>query len=270
MATRSLPWGLRIISIGIYGFLYLPLVMIGIYSFNQARYGLAWTGFTWQWYQQLLQNESVLAAARNTLVLALVSTAISTVLGTLLGYGLHRYRFPGKGVISGAILIPVVIPDIVMAITLLVFYKLVRETLGGFELGLGTMILSHITFQITFVAIVIRSRLLTLDLDLEEAARDLYADSWQILWYVVLPLLRPGLVAAALLAFTLSIDDFVISFFTSGPQSTTLPILIYSGARRGISPEINALSTLIILVTLIVAVTTARWGVGGRSREGDS
>ncbi len=266
MATRPIPWSLRLVSYGVYGFLYLPLLMIGIYSFNQARFGLAWTGFTLQWYQQLFQNEAVLAAARNTLILAVVSTLISTLLGTMLGLGLHRYRFPAKGLISSAILIPVVIPDIVMAITLLVFYKLVRESLGGFELGLGTMILSHITFQITFVAIVIRSRLLTLDLDLEEAARDLYADNWQILWCVLLPLLRPALIAAALLAFTLSIDDFVISFFTSGPQSTTLPILIYSAARRGISPEINALSTLIILGTMTAAISTARWGVGNGSR----
>lgn len=266
MGTRPISPGLRWVSYGIYGFLYLPLLMIGLYSFNRARYGLAWTGFTLQWYQQLLQNDQVLSATRNTLILAVVSTAISTLLGTMLGYGLHRYRFPGKGLVSGAILIPVVIPDIVMAITLLLFYKLVRETLGGFELGLGTMILAHVTFQVAFVAIVIRGRLLTLDLDLEEAARDLYANGWQTLWYVLLPMLRPALTSAALLAFTLSIDDFVISFFTSGPQSTTLPILIYSAARRGVSPEINALSTLIIGVTLVVAIGTARWGVGSRSR----
>lgn len=141
-----------------------------------------------------------------------------------------------------------------MAIALLLFYQFVRFYTGLFELGLGTMILAHITFQIAFVAIVVRSRLQLLDPALEEAAYDLYANTWQKLRYVTLPLAMPGIQAAALLAFTLSIDDFVISFFTSGPESLTLPILIYSTARRGVTPEINALSTLIILVTLILVV----------------
>jgi spermidine/putrescine transport system permease protein len=150
--------------------------------------------------------------------------------------------------------LPVVIPDVVMAIGLLLFYKFVRTYTGLFELGLTTMILSHVTFQVSFVAIVVRSRLLTLDPSLEEAARDLYASSWDTLRHVTLPLVLPGVLAGALLAFTLSIDDFVVSFFTSGPESTTLPILIYSTVRRGVTPEINALSTLIVLVTMITVV----------------
>ncbi|MGY4522370.1 ABC transporter permease [Thermostichus sp. MS-CIW-30] len=253
MLARIPTW-LRGVSYAIYGFLYLPILLIAVYSFNRARFGLAWTGFTFDWYLSLFQNALVWQATQNTLVLALVSTLVSTLLGSLLGYGLYRYHFPGKKAVQGLLLLPVAIPDIVMAIGLLLFYQVVRAYTGWFELGLGTMILAHITFQIAFVAIVVRSRLQLLDPALEEAAYDLYANTWQKLRYVTLPLAMPGIQAAALLAFTLSIDDFVISFFTSGPESLTLPILIYSTARRGVTPEINALSTLIILVTLILVV----------------
>ncbi|MGY2974425.1 ABC transporter permease [Thermostichus sp. MS-CIW-37] len=253
MLARIPSW-LRGVSYAIYGFLYLPILLIAVYSFNRARFGLAWTGFTFDWYLALFRNALVWQATQNTLVLALVSTLVSTLLGSLLGYGLYRYRFPGKKAVQGLLLLPVAIPDIVMAIGLLLFYQVVRAYTGWFELGLGTMILAHITFQIAFVAIVVRSRLQLLDPALEEAAHDLYANTWQKLRYVTLPLAMPGIQAAALLAFTLSIDDFVISFFTSGPESLTLPILIYSTARRGVTPEINALSTLIILVTLILVV----------------
>jgi spermidine/putrescine transport system permease protein len=218
-----------------------------------------WTGFTLDWYGKLFQDEQIIAAAQNTLVLAVVSTALSSVLGTLLGYGLYRYRFPGKGILQGAMYLPVVIPDIIMAIALLLFYKIIRQYTGLFELNLETMILAHVTFQISFVAIVVRSRLLTLDPALEEAARDLYGNTLQTLRYITLPLVMPGILAGALLAFTLSIDDFVISFFTSGPDSTTLPILIYSSVRRGVTPEINALSTVIVLITIIAVTASNFW-----------
>ncbi|GAB4210309.1 MAG: ABC transporter permease [Synechococcales cyanobacterium] len=253
--ARPIALWLRVVSYGIYGFLYLPILLIVVYSFNTSRYGVRWTGFTLDWYLQLFQNSTTLAATLNTLTLALVSTAISTVLGSLLGYGLYRYRFPGKNIFQLAMYLPVIIPDIVMAIGLLLFYKFVRGYTGLFELSMTTMILAHITFQIAFVAIVVRSRLLALDPSLEEAAHDLYANSWDTLRHVVFPLAWPGIIAGALLAFTLSIDDFVISFFTSGPENVTLPILIYSSVRRGVTPEINALSTLIIVVTMLAIVT---------------
>ncbi|MEN9205438.1 MAG: ABC transporter permease [Thermostichales cyanobacterium DRC_bins_46] len=261
------PW-LRWLSYGIYGFLYLPIALIVIYSFNRSRFGVRWTGFTFDWYLRLFQNPTTLTATLNTITLAVVSTAISTVLGSLLGYGLYRYRFPGKQVLQLLMYLPVIIPDIVMAVGLLLFYKFVRLYTGLFELGMTTMILAHVTFQIAFVAIVVRSRLLALDPALEEAARDLYADSWATLRHVVLPLALPGIVAGALLAFTLSIDDFVISFFTSGPESVTLPILIYSSVRRGVTPEINALSTLIILVTVVAIVAANAIAGARRSTKG--
>ena len=175
---------------------------------------------------------------------------IATILGTLLGYGMNRYTFPGKRLFAWLLYIPVVIPDIIAAIALLMFFGLLRSWLGIFGLGLTTMIISHVTLQIPFVAIVVRARLAGLDPTIEEAAHDLGATPWQTLWHVTLPLMRPGITAGAALAFTLSIDDFVVSFFTSGPGATTLPILIYSSVKRGITPDVNAMATLIVLASI--------------------
>ena len=172
------------------------------------------------------------------------------MLGTLLGYGLNRFDFPGKRFFSRLLYVPVFIPDIIMAVALLLFYSLVRSWLGLFELGLTTMVLAHVTFQIPFVAIVVRSRLVGLDPALEEAARDLGANDWQTFCARHAAADAAGIVAGGMLAFTLSLDDFVVSFFTSGPGSTTLPILIYSSVKRGITPDINALSTLIVLASI--------------------
>ena len=244
----------------LYLFLYAPLAVIFLYSFNDARHGGPWRGFTSHWYANLLDSEEKLAATRNTFVLAFASTAIATVVGTLLGFGLSRYRFPGKRVFSRLMYIPVVIPDIVMAVALLLLFSLLRERLGfaALELGMTTMILAHVTFQIPFVAIVIRSRLVGLDPAIEEAAHDLGATSWQTFRHVTLPLMAPAVGAAAMLAFTLSLDDFVVSFFTSGPGSGTLPILIYASVKRGITPDVNALSSLIVLVSVIGTLVANR------------
>ncbi|MFN7964043.1 MAG: ABC transporter permease [Thermoanaerobaculia bacterium] len=235
----------------LYVFLYAPIVVVIVFSFNAARYGGPWTGFTTAWYGRLLDSPEKLLAARNTLVLAVVSTLFSTVLGTLLGFGLSRYRFPGQKLFSWLMYIPVVIPDIVMAVAMLMFYGLVRQTLGLFELGLATMIVSHVTFQIPFVAIVVRSRLVGMDPAIEEAAHDLGANAWQTFRLVTLPMILPAVVAGGMLAFTLSLDDFVVSFFTTGPGANTLPILIYASVKRGITPDINALSSLIILASVL-------------------
>ena len=246
-----------------YLFLYAPIAVVTLFSFNARRYGMVWSGFTTQWYAHLLDSSDKVLAAENTIVLAVVSTAVSTLLGTLLGYGLARYAFPGKRFFSWLMYVPVVIPDIVMAVAMLLFFALLRTATGLFELGLSTMILAHITFQIPFVAIVVRSRLAGMDPALEEAARDLGAGTWQTFRHVTLPLIAPGIVAGALLAFTLSLDDFVVSFFTAGPGSTTLPILIYSSVKRGITPDINALSTLIVLASV---VGTLLLSLPGRAR----
>jgi spermidine/putrescine transport system permease protein len=239
----------------LYVFLYAPIVVVIVFSFNAARHGVGWQGFTTQWYRVLFDNKQALAAAENTLLLAVASTVVATALGTMLGYGLNRYDIPGRRFFTRLLYLPVFIPDIVMAVSLLLFYSLVRKWIGLFELGLQTMILAHVTFQIPFVAIVVRSRLAGLDPALEEAAHDLGANAWQAFWRVTFPLILPGILAGGMLAFTLSLDDFVVSFFTSGPGSTTLPILIYSSVKRGITPDINALSTLIVLASVLATVT---------------
>lgn len=249
MRRLSLP--LWLISGFLYLFLYAPIVVVIVFSFNAAKHGGPWTSFTTEWYARLLDSPDKLDAAKNTLILGVISTLIATVLGTMLGYGLSRYSFPGKKLFSWFMYVPVVIPDIVMAVAMLSFFAVVRDWLGLFELGMTTMIVAHSTFQIPFVAIVVRSRLAGMDPAIEEAAHDLGASSWQTFWNVTFPLMRPGVLAGAMLAFTLSLDDFVVSFFTTGPGATTLPILIYSSVKRGITPDINALSTLIVLASIV-------------------
>jgi spermidine/putrescine transport system permease protein len=233
-------------------FLYLPLIAVAVMSLNAARYGVAWKGFTLKWYAQLGHNDVVLHAALNTLILAVASTAVSTVLGTLLAIGLSRFPWPRwmRSIVDAVVYVPVVTPDIVFAVGMLLAFEAVRQVLGGLRLGMGTMILAHVTFQISFVALVVGSRLATIGRPVEEAARDLYAGTWHAMRKVTLPLIAPGIVSGAMLAFTLSLDDFVISFFTSGPSSVTLPLYIYGSLRRGITPEIHALSTIVFLVTV--------------------
>ena len=251
---RRIPLPLWLVAGFVFLFVYAPMAVVVTYSFNRARYGAGWGGFTLKWYGVLVDNPQVMSAAANTLLLAGISTVIATAIGTMLAFGLGRYWFPLKKLCSWLMYIPVVTPDIVMAVALLLFYALVRRWTGLFELGMTTMVLAHITFQIPFVAIVVRARMAGLDPAIEEAAHDLGAGARQTFRYVTLPLIMPGVLAGALLAFTLSIDDFVISFFTTGPGATTLPILIYSSVKRGITPDINALSTLMILVSVVGTV----------------
>ena len=241
----------------LYVFMYAPIVVVIVFSFNAAKHGGPWMGFTTEWYAKLLNSPEKIAATENTLIVGVVSTLVATALGTMLGYGLNRYSFRGKKLFSLLMYIPVVIPDIVMAVAMLSFYAVMRDWLGLFELGLTTMIIAHITFQIPFVAIVVRSRLAGMDPAIEEAAHDLGATTWQTFWHVTFPLMLPGVLAGAMLAFTLSLDDFVVSFFTTGPGATTLPILIYASVKRGITPDINALSTLIVLASIIGTIGAA-------------
>ena len=257
---------LSLAAAALYVFLYAPIVVVMIFSFNATRHGVGWHGFTTEWYRVLFQNRAALEATENTLLLAFASTLVSTVLGTMLGYALHRYAVPGRVLISRLLHVPVFIPDVVMAASLLLFFSIVRQWLGIFELGMRAMFLAHVTFQIPFVTLVVRSRMAGLDTTLEEAAHDLGANAWQTFRHVTLPLLRPGVLAGAMLAFTLSLDDFVVSFFTSGPGSTTLPILIYSSVKRGVTPDIHALSTLLVLVSIAGTVMVTL--LQGRRRKG--
>jgi spermidine/putrescine transport system permease protein len=252
------------ISVVLFLFLYAPIVAVFVQSFNAARHGVQWQGFTTNWYRLLTNNEATIHAALITLILGAASTVFSTALGTWLAMGLSRGKFRGKSATESFLQTVIVVPDIVMAIGLLLFYAVIRNWLEWLEPGLLTMTIAHVTFQIPFVTLIVRARLAGLDSSLAEAARDLGANSWQTFRHVTLPLIWPGILAGALLAFTLSLDDFVISFFTAGPGTTTLPILIYSSVKRGVTPEIHALSTLMtgvsILTTIMVMWLQSRRG----------
>jgi spermidine/putrescine transport system permease protein len=241
-------------------FLYLPSMAVAVFSVNNAKYGLIWKGFTWKWYEMLFRNEAILEAAWNSLVVALISTAAATILGTALALGLDRFPWPRRSIKAMDLLVhlPVVTPDIILAAALVLTFSVLRKVASVFEMGLLTLILGHITFQISFVTLVVRSRLAALGRDIDEAARDLYASGRYLFFRVTLPLLAPGILAGAMLAFTLSLDDFIISFLTHGPESVTLPIYIYSSVRRGVSPEIHALSTIVLLVTVILVIIAER------------
>ena len=233
-------------------FLYIPLLCIAVFSVNASKYGLDWGGFTLDWYQKMLGNEVILKAALNSLFLGVVSTAISTVLGTMLAIGLFRFPWKPRNLaqLDAILHLPVVTPDIIFAVALVIAFSVIRSLTGLFELGMASMVVGHVTFQISFVALAVKGRLDLIETDIEEAACDLYASYGRVLFSVLLPMLKPGIMAGAMLAFTLSLDDFVISFFTSGPKSTTLPLFIYASVKRGVTPEIHALSTIIMLLTI--------------------
>jgi spermidine/putrescine transport system permease protein len=232
-----------------YVFLYAPIFILVVLSFNASRFVTNWTGFTFDWYARLFQNEAMGLALRNSLIVAISSTLISTVFGTMVALVMERYDFVGKLPFDALLYLPIIIPDISMAVMLLLFFVLVNT-----PLSLVTIIISHVAFNISFVAVVVRARLADFDRTLEEAAMDLGANEWQTFWRVTLPLLMPGILGGALLAFTLSIDDFVITFFTAGIGSTTLPLRVYSMVKLGVTPEINALSTMMLLGSMMLVV----------------
>ncbi|MER3554208.1 MAG: spermidine/putrescine ABC transporter permease [Meiothermus sp.] len=247
---------LSIYSWLVFAFLYLPIGVIVVLSFNKSRYGVSWTGFTLDWYVRLFGNDRVLGYLGNTLVVASVSTLVSTVIGTLLAVGLVRYRFRFQNFFRYQLYATIIAPDIVMGISLLLLFNVfgIREFARSLGFPLLTVILAHISFQIAYVTLVVRARLMLLDPALEEAARDLGADHWRTFREVTLPLISPGVVSGALLAFSLSLDDFVVTFFTAGAGSTTLPLYIYGAVKLGVSPEIHALSTLMIGATILTLV----------------
>ncbi|MBQ8690945.1 MAG: ABC transporter permease [Phascolarctobacterium sp.] len=236
-------------AMAILAFLYLPLLILALYSFNESRINAVWSGFTLDWYLSLFKNRRVLEALTNSLIVAFASTVVSTVLGTTAAIALNKYQYKYKNVINGLLYLPILIPEIVMGLSLLVLFSQAHIPLGK-----TSLILAHITFCVSFVVITVNARLEGMRPELEQAAMDLYATPFQTFRYVTLPLAMPGIVAGALMAFTLSIDDFIISFFVAGPNSTTLPLYIYAMVKRGISPEINALSTLLMLATIVLVV----------------
>lgn len=243
-------WGLLLAGMGGYLFLYLPLVIVVVYSFNDSNIAAQWVGFTWHWYDVLLHDAEMLHAAYNSLLIALVASLVATVLGTLAGMAMHGHKLR---LLPFLVVAPLAIPEILTGVSLLVFFVLLNMTLG-----LISIMLAHISFCISFVAIVVRSRLAGMDESLVEAARDLGATPWQSFRLITLPLIAPGVLAGALLAFTMSIDDFVITFFTAGVESTTLPLKIYTMIKIAVTPEVNAISTILMLITLLLVTIASK------------
>ena len=228
-------------------FLYLPIIVLIVFSFNNAKLNIIFEGFTLNWYKELLSNTTLLNALKNTLIVATTSTLISTIIGTISAFGLYKFDFRGKKLINGILYIPIVMPEIVLGISLLSIYTLIN-----FSLGIVTIIIAHITFSIPYVIVSVRSSLQGMNPQLEEVSSDLGANNIQTFFRVTLPSIAPGIFSGALLAFTLSMDDVVISYFTSGPEGNTLPLYIYSMIKSGITPDVNAMFSIIIFVTLLV------------------
>ncbi|MGC1248014.1 MAG: ABC transporter permease [Spirulinaceae cyanobacterium] len=235
-------------SLLMFFYMYLPILVLTFYSFNKSAYSSGWEGFSLKWYQQLFQDGRILRALQNSLVVAFVAVGISAVLGTLMAVGLARYRFPGKTLYRGIAYLPLIVPDIAIAVATLVFLAVV-----SIPLSLWTIVAAHVVFCLAYVAIVVSSRLATLDPHLEEAALDLGATPIEAFLKVLLPELMPAIIAGCLLSFVLSMDDFLISSFTAGTGATTLPMEIFSRIRTGVKPDINALSVLLILGSGMVA-----------------
>lgn len=237
--------GLLTASLGNLAFLYAPILVLIVFSFNAARLPTEWQGFSLQWYALLARDHALAVALQNSVLIAMASTAIATLLGVSAAIGLERLPWRIRAWLEGALLLPLVMPEIMMGVALLLLFVLVKV-----PLGLLTVTIGHVAFNVPVVLVIVRARLRKLDPQMEEAARDLGATPWQAFRRVTLPLLRPAVVGAALLAFTVSLDDFVVTFFTAGPGATTLPLKVYSMIKTGISPEINALSAILVVASM--------------------
>ena len=254
-----------------FAFLYLPILILIIYSFNASRFNAVWRGFTLDWYRSLFSSAGetiatsssagILPALNNSLLIAAISTVLATIFGTMLALALERFHFPGRKALEALLFLPMIVPEITIGISLLVFFTLVFrivENVAGIRLNLGlpTVIIGHVAFNISFVTITVRARLAELDPILEQAAFDLGANEWRTFWRITFPLISPGIFSAALLAFTLSLDDFVVTFFTTGVGSMTLPLLVYGMIKFAVTPAINAISTLMLLASLLLVVSS--------------
>jgi len=239
-----LPRWLVGVTAAVYAFLHVPILVLVVFSFNDSKFSVDWAGFTLDWYYRLLERPDILRGLKTSLIVGGASTVISAILGTMVALALARHRFRGRTALEGFLYVPIVTPEIVVGISLLILFALVK-----IPLGLSTIVIAHVAFCISFVVIVVLARLEGMDGTLEEAAMILGADEVTTFWKVTVPQLWPGILSGALLAFTMSFDDFVITSFVSGPGSSTLPIVVYGMVRRNVEPSINAISTIILLVT---------------------
>lgn len=243
-----------------YAFLYIPLIIVVVYSFNDSKLNAEWVGFTLSWYVALFNNQEMLIAARNSLIIAVSASFLATLLGTMAGLAIHRYKLKFLPLL---VFTPVAMPEILLGVALLLFFLQVLNL----TLGMISIIIAHTTFCIGFVAIIVRARLQGMDESIFEAARDLGASPWQTFRLITLPLIMPAVVAGALMSFTLSIDDFVITFFTKGVGEPILPIQIYTMIKIAVTPEVNAISTLLMLLTLTMIIIAAKLDSGVLRRE---
>jgi spermidine/putrescine transport system permease protein len=254
MITRT-PRSIVALTIAVYLFLHLPILVLVVFSFNDSKFSVDWQGFTLNWYHRLLERPDIMRGLRASLIVGVLSTLISAVLGTLIALALARHRFRGRTAIEGFLYVPIVTPEIVVGISLLILFALLK-----IPLGLTTITIAHVAFSVSFVVIVVLARLEGMDGTLEEAAMILGADEVTTFWKVTVPQLWPGILSGALLAFTMSFDDFVITSFVSGSGSSTLPIVVYGMVRRNVEPSINAISTIILLVTTALIYFADRLG----------
>lgn len=266
------PW---LIGFGLITFilLYAPIAQLIAFSFNDSKRNIVWRGFTTKYYAKAWNDASLVEAFINSITIAVMCTMVATIIGTATALWLWRFRFPAKSAAEGVMALPIVIPEICMGVAVLVMYSRIGNWMRGFESGpihwwnelfsiwplnLGAITAAHIAFSFPFVAVVVRARLAGFNREFEEASKDLGASEWQTFWNVVLPFMMPGVIAGALLSFTLSLDDFVITFFTAGPETNTFPVKVYSLVRRGVSPDINAASTVLIVITLVATIIAMR------------
>jgi spermidine/putrescine transport system permease protein len=247
------PFWSRYLTYAVFVLLYLPVAVLIVTSFNASRFGGGWTGFTWSWYAKLFHEPSIWNALINSLIVATYSSVVSTTLGVTAALALYLYRTPLQKIHQGLLISPLVMPDLLMGISLLLLFVSIH-----LKLSLLAVFLAHTTFSVGYVAMIVRTRMEMIDKTILEAARDLGASSYQAFWRVILPILMPAIIAGGLLAFTLSLDDFVITFFVVGPGATTLPVYVFSMMRFGSPPLINALSTLLLLFTAGVTVLYSR------------
>ena len=276
MSESTAPKGLvdRLLAVNafvLYIFFYAPILLLIVFSFNDNNNVSIWTQASMRWYGEMVRDHSVMSALRISLIVAFISTIFSTVIGTMLAIALERYRFRGRATLDGLAYLPIIIPDVTMAVMLLIFFFQafgIIDNLFGIQLGTGvlTITLAHIAFSISFVAVVVRARLSQLDGSLEEAAADLYAGRWQTFRRVTLPLIAPGVAGGALLALTLSLDDVVITSFVSGPGSTTLPVYVFGLVRKGVTPLINAVSTVMLVASMILVGISLGFQRGAEAR----
>ncbi len=254
MSTR-LPRWLVAFSVLVYLFLHVPVLVLVLFSFNASKFSVDWVGFTWDWYLRLLQRDDILDGLKASMIVGVSSTIVSAIFGTLIALALARHKFRGRTSLEAFLYVPLVTPEIVTGISLLILFVLL-----GFPLGLTTITIAHIAFCISFVVVVVLARLQGMDQNLEEAALTLGADEITTFWKITVPQLWPGIISGSLLAFTMSFDDFVITSFVSGVGSSTLPIVVYGMVRKNIEPSINAISTIILVVTAVLIYLADRVG----------